>query len=262
MGTREVQDAFLPRWDRYFPGADLPLAFWYENGSQPPAPRARARCVICELARARSGERVWLDADCTLCGGGKRFLGFAGELRPGFEHFLSRGIPGKMEGERYKKTPEIVRGLMAGSPRFEAPGRFIVFSRLDGVLSSDPPLAVIFFSPPDVLSGLFTLAGYDEPGREAVAAPFGAGCDTVVQEVVAEGRSPRPRAVLGMFDVTARPCVPPDVLSFAAPWEKFTRMVADMDESFLSTPSWDKVRERIRRGNAGSGATPAGKGQA
>lgn len=28
---------------------------------------------------------------------------------PNFEYFLSCGIPGKLEGERYKKTPELVR---------------------------------------------------------------------------------------------------------------------------------------------------------
>ena len=45
--------------------------------------------------------------------------GFANEL----------GIPGKLEGERYKKTPEMVKETMEGWPVFKAPGRFIVFKR-------------------------------------------------------------------------------------------------------------------------------------
>ncbi len=262
MKPKGIRDGFLARWQRYFPGADLPLAFWYTDEPQAPAAHERARCVVCELSRARAGERLWLDAECTLCGGGKRYLGFVSELRPGFEHFLSKGIPGKMEGERYKKTPDIVRKMMADSPGFESPGRYIVFARWDLLEEADQPLAVIFFSPPDVLSGLFTLAGYDEPGRDAVTAPFGAGCDTIVQAVVLEGRSPRPRAVLGMFDVSARPCVPPDALSFAAPWEKFIRMVENMDESFLVTASWEKVRERIRRRGGKHGGTRSGDREA
>ena len=52
-------------------------------------------------------------------------------------------------------------------------------------------------------------------------------------------------AVLGMFDVSARPFVKDGVLSFAVPIKKLERMVDDMDESFLITPSWDKVRGRL-----------------
>jgi hypothetical protein len=48
-----------------------------------------------------------------------------------------------------------------------------------------------------------------------------------------------------MFDVSARPCVDRNELTFAVPMEKFARMVHDMEESFLITPSWDKVRGRL-----------------
>ncbi len=48
-----------------------------------------------------------------------------------------------------------------------------------------------------------------------------------------------------MFDVSARPCVPAGTLSFTAPLPLFERMVANMDERFLITESWDKVRKRI-----------------
>ena len=60
-----------------------------------------------------------------------------------------------------------------------------------------------------------------------------------------EKASARPRGVLGMFDVSARPYVPKNTLSFAVPMKKFVRMIEHMDESFLITPSWDKVRKRI-----------------
>jgi hypothetical protein len=48
-----------------------------------------------------------------------------------------------------------------------------------------------------------------------------------------------------MFDVSARPFVPRDVLTFSAPMAKFNRMIANMEESFLITDSWRKVQERI-----------------
>ncbi len=60
-----------------------------------------------------------------------------------------------------------------------------------------------------------------------------------------EKKAQRPRGVIGMFDVSARPYVNKDELTFAAPMTKFRRMVENMEESFLITPSWDKVRKRI-----------------
>ena len=42
-------------------------------------------------------------------------------------------------------------------------------------------LAAVFFAPPDVLSGIFTLASYEEPDLYgAVVMPFSAGCGSIV----------------------------------------------------------------------------------
>ena len=51
-----------------------------------------------------------------------------------------------------------------------------------------------------------------------------------------------------MFDVSARPYVEPNTLTFAAPYEKFARMVDNMEASFLITGSWGKVKKRIQAG--------------
>jgi len=57
--------------------------------------------------------------------------------------------------------------------------------------------------------------------------------------------SDHPRAVLGMFDVSARPFVSGEVLSFSVPMNKFVTMIGNMEESFLITQSWSKVQKRI-----------------
>lgn len=114
----------------------------------------------------------------------------------------------------------------------------------------DHPAVVIFFAPPDVLSGLFTLANFDEVLPDAVFAPFGAGCATIVDYPFRELKFSGQRAVLGMFDVSARPCVPATVLTFAVPWPKFVSMADNMNESFLITKSWNKVRARMKRDRA------------
>jgi len=48
-----------------------------------------------------------------------------------------------------------------------------------------------------------------------------------------------------MFDISARPFVDTCELSFAMPMKKFDSMVNNMDESFLITGSWEKIKKRI-----------------
>ena len=129
--------------------------------------------------------------------------------------------------------------------RFNAPGKFIVFKRWDMLRDEDEPDGVIFFARPDVLSGLFTLANFDESELNGVFSPFSAGCGSIVQYPYLEKRSDHPRAVLGMFDVSARPFLSGEVLSFSVPMNKFVTMIGNMEESFLVTPSWNKVQKRI-----------------
>ena len=52
-------------------------------------------------------------------------------------------------------------------------------------------------------------------------------------------------AVHSLFDVTALPHVPEGTFTVAVPMDTFMRMVEDMDESFLITHSWEKIRKRI-----------------
>jgi hypothetical protein len=243
-----IKEQFMDRWRTYFPGAELPIAFYYtDNPGNAQLYRTieGQHCFIGDLQAIRQGQTVCFDTKSLTCFGGKRYLGFSQNLMPNFEYFLSCGLPGKIEGERYKKTPELVKELFNAAPAFVAPAPYIVFKRWDVLDENDLPDVVIFYAPPDVLSGLFTLANYDEPTNEAVFCPMGAGCGTIVQYPLKECQSDHPRAVLGMFDVSARPGIEPDFLTFSIPMKKFERMVDNMDESFLITGSWQKIKARL-----------------
>jgi len=248
----EFKEKFIQLWKKYFNNVELPMAFYYtdeEAHAELAKPGAVSRCVIGALQNVRKGHSYCFDIESIGCFGGKRYLGFAEKIRPNFEYFLSCGIPGQMEGERYKKSPELVRELMKKQPVFKAPARYIVFKRWDMLEESDNPEVVIFFAKPDVLSGLFTLSGFDESEPNGVMAPFGAGCASIVQNPYLEKDSDSPRGIVGMFDVSARPYISADELTFAAPMNKFERMVGNMEESFLITESWKRVQKRI--GTAG-----------
>ena len=249
----DLMERFMGKWEKYFNGADLPITFYYTDqegrGEMVPAP-SEHQCIMGVLGKVRNGNPLCFESDSIGCGGGKRYLGYEQEIMPGFEYFLSCGIEGKMEGERYKKSPEIVIELMKKAPFFEAPGRFRVFKRWDQLEEADEPEVVIFFARSDVLSGLFTLSGFEESEPDGVITPFAAGCGSIVLYPYLEKDRERQRGVIGMFDVSARPFVPQDRLTFAVPINKFKRMVDDMEESFLITQSWARVFKRIENSKA------------
>jgi hypothetical protein len=244
----KLKEKFSRLWHKYFNDASLPITFYYtdeEGHARPMKPASGHRCVIGDLVKVREGTSISYNADSIGCFGGKRYLGFSRTIAPNFEYFLSCGIPGKLEGERYKKSPQLVREVMKQQAVFTAPARFIVFKRWDMLDKDDSPEVVIFFAGPDVLSGLFTLANFDQAEPNGVFAPFSAGCGSIVQYPYLEGKSKLPRGVIGMFDPSARPFVPAGVLTFSAPMNKFTRMVDNIEESFLITGSWKKIQKRI-----------------
>ena len=245
----EIKEKFVSLWEKYFNGAQLPITFYYTDqarGAEAVKPSSEHRCIFADLSKVTAGKSLYFDAESIGCFGGKKYLGFTTEVMEKFEYFLSCGIPGKLEGERYKKTPELVKEIMNKVPHFDAPGKYIVFKRWDMLQEADEPDVVIFLARSDVLSGLFTLANFDESELTGVISPFSAGCGSIVQYPYVEKESEHPRGILGMFDVSARPFVSGDVLSFSVPMKKFVVMIENMEESFLITQSWSKIQKRIR----------------
>jgi len=246
----QFQQEFQRKWEKYFPGAGLLVTYFYidevsledQTDSQDVE-----HCVMASFQRVRQGHTFVYGNDSPGCKGWRRYTGFSQSLRPNFEYFLSCGIEGEIEGERYKKSPDLVSQYLKSHPPFQAPGRFMVCKRWDKLVTNDQPFAVIFFAPPDILSGLFALANFDRSDSDGVISPNGSGCSTIVNYPFWEAQSGQPRCVLGTFDVTARPQVPETYLTFTIPFKRFTQMVANMDESFLVTPAWEHLQSRIQQ---------------
>jgi len=245
-----LRDRFIALWQNYFPGTELPITFGFgkDDGDiqNIPAPDGW-RCFVCQIGRVRNGSSLALNARSITCRGGLLYTGYATERSPDFRYFLSHGGPGGVEGERYKQTPELVDEWQKNIESLPTGGKSIVFIRWDHLTASDNPEVVIFFARPEVLSGLFTLANYDESDPNGVICPMGAGCSSLIHYPWLEQQKENPRAVLGMFDPSARSCVPPDMLTIAIPMKKFIRIIGFMDESFLITKTWETVKKKIER---------------
>ncbi len=130
----ELTTKFIELWYRYFNAADLPLTFYHtdqtDDAERVPAPSAHTS-MIGVLAKVRNGASLRFESDSIGCHGGKRYSGFTDKINPQVEYILSCDIPEKLEGERYKKTPEIVREMVRIEAKFVAPARTIVFKRFD-----------------------------------------------------------------------------------------------------------------------------------
>ena len=245
-----VKEQFLTLWKKYFKNAELPIAFYFGNTSDDAVTKVEKSkhwsCIICELAKVRKGESLMYAADALGCMGAKRYLGFSENLRPDFEYFLSCGIPGKMEDKRYKRGPEIVREMQKHQKTLPTKGKNIIFKRWDKLTESDNPDVVVFFAKGEVLSGLFTLANFENVDPNGVIAPFAAGCGSIIHYPYLEKDAKEPKAVIGLFDPSSRPCIPVDYLSFAIPMVKFEKMIAYMEESFLITDTWKNVMKKMK----------------
>lgn len=124
---------------------------------------------------------------------------------------------------------------------------YLHFARIDKIPSFDEVEGVLFLPTPDILSGLATWASFDNNALDAVAAPFGSGCCSVITQTIIENRKQGKRTFLGFFDPSVRPYFEADLLSFTIPMSRFKEMYHTMRESCLfDTHAWGKIKERIQ----------------
>lgn len=236
-----------------------------------------AGCIMVLFAQAAAkGKTAAFDRENFGCIGGGTGLGFGMQQdsfplggSEAFKYFLSTGFVGKgrddlvekarglgnkdmrenfLNGEGYKRTPELVEDFLKSLPAIQVPAEYVVFKPLRDLGEGEEPVVVVFVADPDQVSALIGLANFDRPGIENVVAPMGAGCHQICIDAYKEADQGNPRAVLGLTDPSARKAVRgllgSDVLTFAVPYSRFLEMEACVDESFLSRSTWRSIMGR------------------
>jgi uncharacterized protein (DUF169 family) len=228
-------------------------------------------CVMFLFASAAEGKTGALSREAYGCVGGGVGMGFGDCYRafPGgrdaFDRFLStgnEGAPGAdaiaagmraggapepfvghfLHGERYKRSPELVRGFVEALPMREVPGKYVVFKPLSAVdPEKETPVTVSFLVDPDRLTALVILSNYDRPDLENVAIPWVAACQTVGLLGFREAESENPRGLVGLVDISARKYLGArgrNTLSFTVPFRRFMQMEGFVEGSFLEGDTW------------------------
>jgi uncharacterized protein (DUF169 family) len=210
-------------------------------------------CVASMLQVASKGRTVVFDQKTYGCPGGGTGLGF-GNCYVDFpiDRLLSTGGTVELpdgrtrdmgKGERFFESPELAARWAGSLPFREAPSEFIVCKPLDQVTGEEDVSLVMMFVNPDQLSALVTLAGFRRGVIDPVISPWGAACQSILF-ALAEAEREHPRGVLGFFDISQRAKIDREILSFTMPYSLYLEMESSVDDSFLGTEAWRKLRGR------------------
>jgi hypothetical protein len=218
-------------------------------------------CVMFMFANAAKGKTAAFDRHTYGCWGGGVGLGFGNAYLqfPGgvdcFGYFLStgnsrwekgrqvaealKGAAGRsfaenfLEGEAYQETPELVEQFLQDLPMTEIDTRYVLFKPLCDIDPQvDTPATVVMVAD----------ANYARTGMENVIIPWAAGCQTIGILPFREAKAEKPRAVVGLTDISARKYVRnllgAEFLTFAMPWNLFLDLEAKVEDSFLQRRTW------------------------
>jgi uncharacterized protein (DUF169 family) len=243
-----------------------PVAILFSNEKPPGAVQFKEGlwgCVVPMLKAAAKGRTAVFDRKTYGCIGGGTGLGFGNtyvKFPGGIEYFLSVGnkkfceseagkqivknMPALSQGEAYLKTPEHARSFVNSLPYYDVPAEYVIFKPLQEVLPPEKPEVVIFLATPDQISALVVLANYARHGGDNVIIPLGAGCHSICIIPLNEGKSAKPRGVVGLIDISARKHLEKDILSFSIPFNMFLEMEDNVEGSFLNRDEWLKINER------------------
>ena len=151
-----------------------------------------------------------------------------------------------VSGERYIKTPERVHQFIENLPITDIPAERVIFKPLADVdLDQERPRVIVFFADPDQLSAMVVLANYDREHNHNVIIPYAAGCQTIGIYPYQEAQAERPRAVVGLTDLSARVYIRKqlgdNLMTFAVPLAMYEEMESNVAGSFLERPTWQSL---------------------
>jgi uncharacterized protein (DUF169 family) len=201
-------------------------------------------CVANMIYNSAKGKTFAFDENTTGLPCSAFYLGYTDWIFDGIERFLSNECVWGREPERFIKTPEMAKKFVESYIPHTHREDAIVFKPLEFFAENEKPELVIFFVNADQISALQYLIGFAAPNEERIVSRFGSACMsvfTIPMEYAAKGEK---KAVWGFHDISQRSKTPKDITSLTFTYPLFEEICENLDESFLTTEPWIKLRER------------------
>ena len=200
--------------------------------------------VVALIKAAANGKIAAATNATTMCIGGKAGLGFQPYEHGWIEYFLSTGNDQIPHSEYYKKTPELAKIFTETIPCVTAP-KCLVLKPLNMVSEDEKVECIIFIVNADQLSGLVTLANYDQETQNNVQVNFASGCGQSVIYPLAAEENGEKTCYIGLTDPSARKVIGKEQIAFSIPYSRFLEMEQNADGSFFTTDAWEVIQKRI-----------------
>lgn len=202
-------------------------------------------CIVPLILKASTGIPLVVSEESTGWPCSAFYLGFQDTIFEGIEYFLSHKDDFWRPCERFIQNPALAKAFVDQVNAIKPDKPYLVIKPLEDFLPDEEPESVLFFVNADQLSALVFLSHFDAPGKmDRVLSPFASACMALVTLPLKLARAKEEKAVMGMFDLSARTRMPHDLLSFAMPYAFLKKLAEFLPESFISTHTWQILKER------------------
>ena len=201
-------------------------------------------CIGTMIYSSAKGKTIAFDENTTGLPCSAFYLGYSDWIFDGIEKFLSNEYAWEREPERFIKTPEMAKKFVEHYHREPHRKGAIVFKPLEFFEKDEKPELVIFFVNADQISALQYLIGFEAPREERIVSRFASACMSVFTIPMEYAEKGEKKAVWGFHDISQRSKIPKDITSMTLTYPLFEEICRNLDESFLITEHWEKLKQR------------------
>jgi uncharacterized protein (DUF169 family) len=167
------------------------------------------------------------------CLGFKFYSGYSNKLPTFNNYFVSTGIPGLHKGERLFSNPTSAKNSAKKLEGRDIKGKFLIFTCYDKLDENITPDVIIFFGNPETITGLIGMTRFVTGNDDGVHSIYCSGCTSIFAWPMQFKKQNIDEAVLGIFDIAARPYLNLGELSIAFSNNLFLKFLNNYKKSFL-----------------------------
>lgn len=238
MIARKVKDGLLI-FKKHFPATQATTG-WYFSPTLPSEDQllrpAKGACLFQQLHDIADGKHMVFSATSFGCPGAGCYLGFTKPHEKAGDALAKK--------EKFKSKEKYGTAFYKEIHTLKPQSGYLIMSCLESINDKTKVEVVNYWTNPQTLSGLVTLANFDRPDNNNVIIPFASGCQSMWTLPYGEKSRPTPKAVVGAMDPAMRRHTPPDSLLFSMPANRFLQLAENISSSFASGRRWLMLIEK------------------